>query len=1522
MRILLIEDSPIDVDFIRSELQNLEDSFTLEVVDTKPSLVKALKAFNPEIVLSDFYLPTLDAFESLKIVRRHDPDLPFIVVTGSINEETAADCIKAGANDYVTKEHLARLIPAIHNALDAAQSRRELAVRDQILHVVNVATSTFLKNPPWTKSIDSILAQLGNAAGVDRAYLFQNSTLDDSTLVSSQRFEWVCPTVEPQIDNPELQDIPWEATGFGRWLKRLQAGRPVHGPIQDFPKTEQPLLEAQAIQSLLVVPIMVEEELWGFIGFDDCTTARTWETAIIEALYTAANAIGSAITREQTEEALTASQKKYEDLYNNAPDLYSTIDTDGIIRNINRSGAEMLGYRREELIGQPLTMILDPETQERFYKEFPTMVRNKTEANLIGKYRHKSGTVIWFDLRNTWEVNEDGNARFSHGIGRNITETIENREQVRKLSQAVEYSPVGVAITDNRGGHIEYVNKQFVRNTGYSLEDIQGQTMTKLDSGVHDEQFYLGMVEAIQSGETWQGEMCIRQKSGNLCWNDLHIAPLFDEGGNITHFIAAFTDISERKKEEEELRDYRQNLEKMVKDRTEELAGANKALENTLSTMVSVMESPKDIVIFSLDRAYCYTSFNENHKNTIRKIWGVDIAIGMNMLDIIKDSADREKAKRNFDRALNGDKFTEIEEYGEPPNRFYYEDRYNPIIDEHGNVTGLTLFLSDITERIKAQEELANYQSRLEDMVAERTAALKESEERYRGLIESAPLAIGIHQNGKWQSLNAYALRMLGYEDHPGDIIGHSIFKIVHPDFKEQIKKRVEQELKMGQPAPPVEEKLVRADGSVVEALVTAVPIQIKGKTAFMVSAVDLTPVKETQRALAESEHRYRSIFENSQDVIGISNFKGRMLDINPAAESILGYSTEEILNMNITDLYNDPSDGRRFFQIIREKGHVNNFHTLFRRKDGAVIEALMSAAAQYDASGQIETFQGVIRDVTAFNEANRRWETLRHLVRQLAEPLELKEIGPIVARRAYELFEYDAFNLDMVDDENQMLVGLYNEDILPGSDKPVPVPTNDIPLGSVRKKSILKGEMKCMNRRRLPKNSPINVFGSKRLSRSLLYAPIKREEKVIGALSVQSYTLNKYSKEDLPLLETFANHITGAIRRARQRKILMDALEKAQEGERTKSMFLANMSHEIRTPLNSILGFTGIIEDKFSRQAEPEELEWFESVRASGERLMNTVHSILEISQLEAGTMAINKKRINLVACMNQVARELKSRADERKLDLIIHTPVDKAVTVADEYCITQAISNLVENAIKYTNQGRVELSLRRGEDNWKVVIKDTGIGISKDYMSHMYTAFSQASEGFTKKYQGIGLGLALTKKYLDLNDVEISVRSRLNVGTTFTLTFPVSDVAGDKAEKRKTGKKKLSLPRGISHVLVVEDDEMSRRLADVLLRKKFNLSYAESVSEAKRVLQRSPIDLVLLDLSLKGEQDGLKLALWMRKQKKWEKTPIIVVSAHALEEDKDKALAAGCNDFVTKPIMWDELHDTLAKFGKTSNK
>ncbi|RMF08683.1 MAG: sensor histidine kinase [Candidatus Neomarinimicrobiota bacterium] len=235
----------------------------------------------------------------------------------------------------------------------------------------------------------------------------------------------------------------------------------------------------------------------------------------------------------------------------------------------------------------------------------------------------------------------------------------------------------------------------------------------------------------------------------------------------------------------------------------------------------------------------------------------------------------------------------------------------------------------------------------------------------------------------------------------------------------------------------------------------------------------------------------------------------------------------------------------------------------------------------------------------------------------------------------------------------------------------------------------------------------------------------------------------------------------------------LQAAKEKAEQNERVKTLFLANMSHEIRTPLNSILGFIQIVKQEVKAHLTGEQMDHFDIIEMSSERLMNTVHEILDISQIEAGTFQVKPTQLNFSDLVGEAYREHRQKALDKKLNYQLHLPDAPVYIQGDRYSVYQAVSNLVSNAIKYTEKGRVDIALTAHRQKATLVINDTGIGMSREYLEKVFDTFSQESVGYTKKFQGIGLGLSLAKRYVDLNQGSINVTSEKGVGTTFTLEF-----------------------------------------------------------------------------------------------------------------------------------------------------
>ncbi len=237
----------------------------------------------------------------------------------------------------------------------------------------------------------------------------------------------------------------------------------------------------------------------------------------------------------------------------------------------------------------------------------------------------------------------------------------------------------------------------------------------------------------------------------------------------------------------------------------------------------------------------------------------------------------------------------------------------------------------------------------------------------------------------------------------------------------------------------------------------------------------------------------------------------------------------------------------------------------------------------------------------------------------------------------------------------------------------------------------------------------------------------------------------------------------------------LKTALEKSTESDKIKSFFLSQMSHEIRTPINAIMGFNTILKDNMPDTKDPELLYSFEAIDISCMRLIRTIDQLLDMSQLQSGSYETEFENINLYELVEGVVKNYKPEANSKNLGLnYINKLKDKPNVLKDKYSVTQILSSLLDNAVKYTDKGDIKVVIDKdNSDKINISVIDSGIGMSQDYQEKIFSMFTQEYMGYNRKYEGNGLGLALCKKFADLNDISIEVKSMQEKGSTFTITF-----------------------------------------------------------------------------------------------------------------------------------------------------
>ena len=237
----------------------------------------------------------------------------------------------------------------------------------------------------------------------------------------------------------------------------------------------------------------------------------------------------------------------------------------------------------------------------------------------------------------------------------------------------------------------------------------------------------------------------------------------------------------------------------------------------------------------------------------------------------------------------------------------------------------------------------------------------------------------------------------------------------------------------------------------------------------------------------------------------------------------------------------------------------------------------------------------------------------------------------------------------------------------------------------------------------------------------------------------------------------------------------LKTALKKSTESEKIKSFFLSQMSHEIRTPINAIMGFNSILRDSMSNSLDSELEYSFEAIDNSCLRLIRTIDQLLDMSQLQSGSYKTESENINLYELVEGVIKNYRPEASSKNLGLhYINKITDQPVVLKDKYSLTRILSNLLDNAVKYSSKGDIDVVIDKDEmDKIRISVIDSGIGMSQDYQEKIFALFSQEQMGYNRKYEGNGLGLALSKKFADLNGISIEVNSIKDKGSTFTLIF-----------------------------------------------------------------------------------------------------------------------------------------------------
>jgi PAS domain S-box-containing protein len=653
-------------------------------------------------------------------------------------------------------------------------------------------------------------------------------------------------------------------------------------------------------------------------------------------------------------------------------------------------------------------------------------------------------------------------------------------------------------------------------------------------------------------------------------------------------------------------------------------------------------------------------------------------------------------------------------------------------------------------------------------------------------------------------------------------------------------------------------------------------------------------------------------LLDHMTELISITDNKGKFVYVSPSHSNVLGYSPEELAGKTIFDFLH-PNDTSKIYSLFKEKiKEQSSGKTEYRylTKKGNYIWIETSGKTIVDNNGETQGAIFTSREITEQKTAHEKLTFLSESGTKFLQIPTEEEIYQYIGRKIKKKFRKDLVVINSYDHDRQTLTpefirgyGKQRSDIRQLTGKPVTkmhyhVPSTDNKLRNGKLNSL---SIKSFNYNFKDLSSAtLKQFAEKYDYNYLHYIGLSMEGTIYGSIVILSQ--NQDAKAFKSTLELFARQASFAIYRKKVEKQFLEAKKKAEETDRLKSAFLANMSHEIRTPMNGIIGFSQLLQ---ANPQPPEKENLFLSqIIDNSRQLLTLLNDIIDISKIEAGQLKIEKQEINLNLLIEETANLFdKEKGD--KIELISHKDLDtqESYIIADPDRLKQVINNLMSNALKFTKEGKVEFGYELKNNTYlSFFVKDTGIGISEEQQKIIFDRFKQAEDGTTRKFSGTGLGLAISKELIEMMGGKIEVKSELQKGAAFTFTLPYQK--GTKAVSEKSEPSETPVYKWPDRkILIVEDNDTNYLFLQTCLEG--TNCQTERVTDGKAAIDKSlndtSIDLVLMDLQL-TTVDGFTAT---RKIKMYrDDLPVIAQTAYAMQGDKQKALEAGCSDYIAKPI------------------
>lgn len=664
---------------------------------------------------------------------------------------------------------------------------------------------------------------------------------------------------------------------------------------------------------------------------------------------------------------------------------------------------------------------------------------------------------------------------------------------------------------------------------------------------------------------------------------------------------------------------------------------------------------------------------------------------------------------------------------------------------------------------------------------------------------------------------------------------------------------------------------------------------------------------KEVESRLRDTDAQLRAVMENLGDGLLLTDLEDTILDVNPCLIAMTGFSRAEFIGHKGCELLSDP---KQFQELTSHKadganGITNRYEMRLRRKDGTGFPAEITSAPLRDRQGVLFGDVEVIRDITDRKLAE---QTVRELNTTLEQRVQERTASLQVSERRFRALAVTAGRLIWTTNAEGIIVEA--------------IPDWEGFVGQNPGESLQNDWGRFIHPEDLPRMHAEFFQGIAKQANFAFEFRARRHDGVyrhLRSLAAPVLGADGRVQEWIGSLEdvTDQRESDRALRQVHNE--LGQANARLRQASQMKSEFLANMSHELRTPLNAVLGLTEVLLDQQVGALNPRQIKSLNTISSSGTHLLSLINDILDLSKVEAGKLELYPENLNVDEICQACLTMINAQAHQKRISVAFDNAATVKTLPADPKRFKQILVNLLSNAVKFTPEGgAIGLTIRSPIDQGVATftVWDTGIGIAPEDLPRLFQAFSQIDSGLARAQEGSGLGLALVSKLVELHGGSLGLETEPGKGSRFSFSLSLvssmeaaknrslsESMLSEPAEGRPTQLDVPATPLNLG-VLLVEDNEANIQVIGGYLEDRgCQMQYARNGAEALTVLQQTRPDIIMMDLQL-PVMDGLTAIGKIRSELGLRDIPIIALTALAMSGDRERALAAGATDYVSKPV------------------